>query len=75
MGYPSEQLTFKQLWEMFPGIPLFIKVSWTYILKILFPSNYTFKYYSINICQDKLFQKQPSRGVLKKRCSENIQQI
>ena len=32
-------------------------------------------YNALNELSDKVCQKQPSRGVLKKRCSENMQQI
>ena len=37
-------------------------------------SSNTLVYYSGNVCYEP-YQKQPSRGVLRKRCSENIQQI
>ena len=30
---------------------------------------------AVNAIQKKFVQKQPSRGVLSKRCSENLQQI
>ena len=49
----------------------FLNHSVSVLARILMQS----KPLNISFKQDTVFQKQPSRGILSKRCSENMQQI